>query len=225
MATWEQLFRNERHILRFPQPEVIKFVQRLESAFQERPLKVWDQCCGGGRHGIAVAKMGHQAFASDVSRTGVSNLIQWAADSGLACHTAVADMTQNPWTADQKFHGIICWDSLHHNTIKNIETAMDVFRCALVDNGLLMVSLISTHSGSGGEGKEIEKNTFIAEDGLEAGVPHHYFEEKGVRSLFRQWKICILAEVLVDYLEVEKEFYKNNPFPYTKWNVLARKEP
>ena len=70
MATWNELFKDERHIRRYPQPEVIQFVQRLELTFDDRPLKIWDQCCGGGRHSILIAEMGHEAYASDVSPVG-----------------------------------------------------------------------------------------------------------------------------------------------------------
>ncbi len=43
-----------------------------------------------------------------------------------------------------------------------------------------MVNLLSTKSGGRHKGTEIETNTFINDGGPEAGVPHHYFDEKGV---------------------------------------------
>lgn len=225
MPTWDELFRNKEHILRFPQPEATKFIQRLETAFDQRPLEIWDLCCGAGRHSITISQMGHQAFATDISPTGTRNLSEWAAELQLQCKTAVCDMSINPWPAGQKFHGILCWDALHHNTIENIAKTVRMARQALVSGGLFMVSLISVKSGTGGKGRLIEKNTFVQDDGLESGVPHHYFDESEVRVLFAGWSIRILAEVIVNYVETEPEFYRSNPFPYTKWNVLVRKEP
>ena len=71
-------------------------------------------------------------------------------------------------------------------------------------------------------GKEIEKNTFVRMDGSEAGVPHHYFDEQELRDLFKKWKVISLAEVIVTYLKAEIDF-SDNPFPYTKWNVIVKK--
>ena len=73
-------------------------------------------------------------------------------------------------------------------------------------------------------GRETEENTFVSDEGLEPGVPPHYFSEEEVGSLFGAFRICILAEVVVTYVETEPEFYKRNPFPYTKWNLLAGKD-
>jgi hypothetical protein len=88
---------------------------------------------------------------------------------------------------------------------------------------MFMVSLLNTKSGRADlRGKEIEKNTFVNEDGPEAGVPHHYFDEQGIRDLFKKWKIISLADIVVTYID-EKILYLDNPFPYTKWNVIVQK--
>jgi hypothetical protein len=133
-------------------------------------------------------------------------------------------MTANPWSPNEKFHGVVCWDALHHNTLLNISKAVSILYEAMVPGGLLLLSLISTKSGTDGEGLEIERNTFVSDEGLEAGVPHHYFDRDEISSMFSKWTTVILAEVVVTYLETEKEFYNSNPFPYTKWNLLLRRE-
>jgi len=70
----------------------------------------------------------------------------------------------------------------------------------------------------------IEKNTFIPHQGFDGCSMHHYFDEQEIRDVFKQWKIIILAEKLVNYIETEPEFYKTNPFPYTKWQLLVQKQ-
>ena len=71
-----------------------------------------------------------------------------------------ADMTNDPWPAEQ-FHGIICWDALHHNTIKNIRNAINIIYDRLCSGGQFLCTLISDKSGTHARKKEIEKNTFI----------------------------------------------------------------
>ena len=225
MATWDELFKDKQNVLTFPQTEVIKFIKRLENDFSSRPLDIWDQCCGGGRHTILIAQMGHNAFGSDISSTGIEHLQKWAKETGLTCQTAVSEMTRKIWKEEQKFHGIVCWDALHHNTLDGIRAAVNIMKDSLLDTGLLVATLISTKSGRHGKGSEIEKNTFIAEEGLESGVPHHYFDRAEIDELFKGWETCILAEIVATYFETEPNFYKQNPFPYTKWNLLMKKAP
>ena len=223
MPSWNELFKDKENILDFPQTEVLKFVKRLESASGKRPLSIWDLCCGAGRNSIAIAEIGHVVYSSDASPTGVSNLKKLLETKRYHCETAVCDMSVNPWQKND-FDGVFCWDALHHNTIGNIKATVEMVYSSLSDGGLFMASLLSTKSGHHNKGTQIEPNTFIQDQGLESGVPHHYFNEEEIMTLFQEWKICILAEVVVNYVETENEFYKNNPFPYTKWNILAMKE-
>ena len=223
MGTWDELYQDKSNIPDYPQPEVIRFIQRLESTFPERPLFLWDHCCGGGRHSILGARRGHRLFASDESPTGIQHLQHWASDQKLDCTTAVADMTDNPWGEAIQFHGIVSWDAIHHNTLDRIRAVIRMLRRSLRPGGYLLASLISTKSDGYGHGQEIEPNTFIVDESLDSGVPHHFFDLDEVKALFTDWRVCILAELVATYLETEPGFYKNNPFPYTKWNILVQK--
>jgi SAM-dependent methyltransferase len=224
MATWDQLFTDSKNILRFSQHEVIIFIERLQNVFETRPLSIWDLCCGAGRHSIAVAQMGHTVYANDISPNGIDHLNRWAADQNLRCKTAVSDMIDDPWDASLHFHGIICWDALHHNTLANIQKAVRHMESHLQPGGYLLATLMSTSNKGYGDGAEIEPGTFVCDDGFEAGVPHHYFSRDGIADLFEGWSKCIIAENIVNYVETEAEFYKQNPFNYTKWNLLLKKE-
>lgn len=223
MPTWDELFKDKKNILTFPQTEVMKFVDRLESTFDIRPLAIWDLCCGAGRNSVAIAKIGHNVYSSDVSPTGVNNLQSWLRSEDLWCETQVCEMSENPWKKHD-FNGVFCWDALHHNTIGKIKTTVDMVHDSLTRSGLFMASLLSTKSGQQDKGRQIEPSTYIYDQWAESGVPHHYFDETEIRDLFNGWKFLILAEIEVNYIETENEFYKNNPFPYTKWNVLVTKE-
>ena len=222
MATWNELFLNENFISALPQPEVYKFIKVLEGIFPDRPLSIWDLCCGAGRHAVLISQMEHNAYGSDISVNGINYTKKWLESSGLMANLKVADMTVNPFTG-LNFHGALSWDALHHNTISNINKAVDNVYESLCEGGMFMVSLRSTKSGKADlRGKEIEKNTFVMEDGSEAGVPHHYFNEQGIRELFKKWKIISLADIDVTYIE-ENIHYLSNPFSYTKWNVIVQK--
>ena len=186
MATWNELFLDERNIAALPQPEVYKFIKKLEGVFKGKVLSIWDLCCGAGRHSVLIAKMGHKVFGSDISENGIAYAERWMGNNKLKAEFRISDMTEFPWE-NQKFQGVICWDALHHNTIENIEKSVQNVYENLVDGGMFMVSLLSTKSGSNNKGKAIEHNTFVMEDGDEAGVPHHYFDEQEIRGLFKSF--------------------------------------
>ena len=222
LASWNELFLDERNIAALPQPEVYRFVKKLEGAFTQEKLSIWDLCCGAGRHTVLIAKMGHNAFGSDISENGIEHTKMWLKNNCLEADLKISDMTEFPWK-NQKFHGAFSWDALHHNTIANIEKAVQNVYDSLLDGGMFMVSLLSTKSGSYHKGREIEYNTFISDDGDEAGVTHHYFDESEIRDLFSGWKILNLVEQVNTYIETEPLFYLTNPFPYTKWGVIVQK--
>jgi len=222
MAEWNELFLDEKFIAAMPQPEVYKFVKLLENTFTDRPLSIWDFCCGAGRHTVLLSQMGHNAYGSDVSENGIEHTQQWLESSSLSATLKVADMTENLFPG-KNFHGAFSWDALHHNTISNINKAVDNVYDSLCDGGMFMVSLLCTKSGKPElRGREIEKNTFVRENDSEAGVPHHYFDEQGIRELFKKWKILSLVEIVATYVETDI-YYLDNPFPYTKWNVIVKK--
>lgn len=223
MATWNELFERDECVARFPERDVQEFVSLLERRFTERPLRIWDLCCGAGRHSVAIAARGHDVFASDAAPRGVALARERLAKLGLAAATAVADMTECPWP-DVRFHGVVGWDALHHNLLPEILEALETARVSLVPDGLLLATLKSTRADSYGEGAEIEPGTFVRGTGPEAGVPHHFFNEREVREALGEWELLSLVERVCDYRERAPGFVELNPFPYTVWGVLAMKQ-
>jgi SAM-dependent methyltransferase len=222
MATWNELFEQGRAVAEFPEREVQEFISLLERTFPERPLRIWDLCCGAGRHTLAIAGRGHAAYASDASARGIELTRERLARSGLSATSAVADMTERPWPG-VTFHGVLSWDALHHNTLANTLLALHHAHESLVDGGLLLATLKSTRADSFGAGLEIEAGTFVRDSGWEAGVPHHFFDEHGVRDALEEWELLSLVEMRCDYRVRSRDFMAVNPFRYTAWGVLARK--
>ncbi len=222
MSDWNTLFNDEKHINRIPESTIFRFVKILETNFKERPLKIWDLCCGAGRHTVALAGLGHEIYACDVSPNGVNLTREWLTKKKLTAFTEIVDMTSFPWN-EKEFHGVFSWSALHHNTLSNIQLAVDIAFDHLLPGGLFLCNLISTNADSFGHGDPIEEGTFIQNFGSEAGVKHHYFNETEIRKLFDKWEFLCLNEQVNNYLERGENFYEINPFPYTKWLILAKK--
>lgn len=224
MDKWKNYFVDEGDIARIPQVEVYEFIADLENYFSERPLRIWDLCCGAGRHTVALARIGHEVYASDGSAEAIDLTRQWIEKSGLAAVTSISEMTVCPFK-DIFFHGVISWDSLHHNTIGNIRKTVEEIRQHMVPNGLFMANVMSVNSMAGhhGSGREIEPYTFVHDDGHEAGIPHHFFDEDRLRSLLKAWEIVVMVEQVVSHKETSKDAPKINPFSYSFWGFVARK--
>ena len=222
MPTWNELFAQGECIARFPERPVLEFISLLERSSRERPLRIWDLCCGAGRHTAAMAECGHSVFASDGASKGVALTRKRLAELGLTAETSVADMTVCPW-ADVLFHGAVSWDALHHNVLSDVHKALRTVQQRLIDGGWFLATLKSTRADSFGMGREIEPGTFVQDTGAESGVPHHYFDEPGIREAFREWELPVLLERRCDYKERSANFLEVNPFDYTVWGVLARK--
>lgn len=223
MATWNELFLNSKYRMSAPQFEVYKFIRQLEGIFPDHPLAIWDLCCGTGRNTTLIAEMGHIAYGSDISENGIKFTQALLEKQGVEGTLKVSDMTEYPF-GEKKLQGIFSWNALHHNTLENIKKAVDIVYEALVEQGLFMVTLMSTRSEGFGIGREIETGTFVQDDGEEAGVPHHYFTEQEVRDLFSKFEMVILSEQVANYIKTEEKFYEMNPFHYTKWAILVRKK-
>jgi SAM-dependent methyltransferase len=222
MPTWDELFRRRELVAEWPESPVQRFISLLERTFADRPLRVWDLCCGAGRHTAAIAARGHQAFASDASASGIALVRERLSVRGLEAETAVADMSECPWD-DAEFHGVVAWDSLHHDVVSRIRASVDMVHAHLVPGGAFLATLKSTRADSFGAGRELEPGTFVQESGPESGVPHHYFTESEIRELLAGWRLSVLLERVCAYRERGADFPAVNPFDYTTWCVLAWK--
>ena len=228
MATWNELFEKDEFIATLPQPEVYKFVRMLEKRFSERPLKIWDVCCGAGRHTALIAELGHDIYASDNAPNALTLTQNLLKKKGLTTIMKLSDMTVCPWDDNLKFHGVLSWDAIHHNTIANIQKAVDIIYDKLIPEGLFMgcikaFSALNLPNGGKIPGVEIEPNTIVFTSGPEASVPHHFFDEANIRNLFKKWKIELLVEQQYTYVETTDKYWENNPFHYSTWGVVAKK--
>jgi ubiquinone/menaquinone biosynthesis C-methylase UbiE len=169
MPSWNELFLREENVTRVPEREIYRFVSVLERCFSGRPLRIWDLCCGAGRHTVAMARSGHDTYASDAAPNGIARTREWLSELDLSARTSVCDMTRCPWP-DVMFHGALSWDALHHNTLASTERAITGVHRQLIPGGLFLATLKSTRADSCGRGQEIEPNTFVQGSGMEAGV-------------------------------------------------------
>jgi 2-polyprenyl-3-methyl-5-hydroxy-6-metoxy-1,4-benzoquinol methylase len=90
MTNYEEEFQKSSDICGPPFPEILSFFERFDGS----QVKVLDLGCGQGRDALPIARMGHSIVGVDVSKTGVTQMVDAAKRESLAVKGEVADISE-----------------------------------------------------------------------------------------------------------------------------------
>ena len=176
---WDDLYRDPKFCLKEPAEEVVQLVPMLHTRKAKRVL---DLGFGAGRHILYLARQGFEVYGTDISLRGEQITKDWLAQEQLQAELIMSDMTVIPYS-DNFFDACICRGVITHNTTDGVRSCIAGMYRTLMPGGIVMCTFISRESSEYRRGQEIEPNTFVPEDGIEAGVPHHFADEEETRSL------------------------------------------
>ena len=83
--------------------------------------------------------------------------------------------------------------------------------------GRALLTVQSKRGYSYGKGQPLEPDTFLRDEGADAGVPHHYFDEQGLRELFADFAIVELFPVEWD------EMKGGAAYRHAHWAIVVEK--
>ncbi len=214
MPSWNELYADPSLLPIPEEPE--PFVARaLESLPAPRSTQVLDIGCGGGRHLVWLERHGFTAHGMDSAPRGLAHARAWLQREGHPVRIALADMGALPFAGD-RFDAVIAHHVLYHARRAGVRCALDEVERVLCDEGMLLGTLLSTRSWKHGEGRCLERATYVQERGPEAGVAHHYCDEAEARDL--------LAGFDVDSLALD-EFSDDDGHRQSHWQFVAIKRP
>ncbi len=98
MASWNELFADEKNRELIPETAVYRFCRIVEGAFDERPLNFWDLGCGAGRHTVALSRLGYDVCATDNAPRAIDLTMERLTEFELSADVRLADMTECPWS-------------------------------------------------------------------------------------------------------------------------------
>jgi ubiquinone/menaquinone biosynthesis C-methylase UbiE len=192
---WELAWRQERWTETSPPlPVVVDFAEDLK---RESAKRVLDLGCGAGRHSILLAKTGFQVVALDLSETALKILEDRLKTASIDNVTLVKhEMWELPFV-ENYFDGVVCTNVLHHGRLVEIKRAVrEIHRVMRKGSSALIVAL-STADFRKGNGKMLERNTYVFTRGEERGIIHHFFTRQELRSCFGEFEIVSFEERLI----------------------------
>jgi len=176
-ADWNQLFTDPTKIKRDPDSLVAELCRTLRPG-----ARVLDLGCGAGRHLLHLSRNMIQACGSDLSPEGLRLSRDWLAREGLSAHLLLSEMSALPWR-ENSFDGAVSINVLNHATLEGGARAVTEIRRVLKLRAPFYFLIIGREDFRCGEGDEIEPFTFIHRQGIEAGVPHHFYTSSEIEQI------------------------------------------
>jgi ubiquinone/menaquinone biosynthesis C-methylase UbiE len=192
---WELAWRQERWAETSPPlPIVVDFAEDLK---REGARRVLDLGCGAGRHSILLGKMGFQVVALDVSETALKTLEGRLKTASIDNITLVKHEMRDLPFVDNYFDGVVCTNVLHHGRLVEIKRAIREVHRVMREESLAFVVVLSSSDFRRGNGKRLERNTYVFTRGEERGIIHHFFAREELKSCLRGFKVLSFEERLI----------------------------
>ncbi|MDP4176906.1 MAG: class I SAM-dependent methyltransferase [Bacillota bacterium] len=216
---WEMLHSQSRFRPKYPSEQIVQFVFR--NFTRNEKTKVLDLGCGAGRHVYFMANENIDTYGVDISKEGISNAKKTLEYAGLKATLKVAAVDELPFE-DNIFDGIVCYGVLYYCKKYEIKKAIEEIYRILKPSGKGILVVRNKKDYRFGDGKEIEKNTFIIQEEdsnngafNENGMTMHFFEKDELQSLFSKFKNVFIDEII--------ETHENGKFCDSNFKVVFEK--
>lgn len=155
------------------------FAPCLEEFFDHlspcRGRTVLDLGCGNGRNIPRLVEAGMVVHAIDNNSVALHTARMRVAPYRDALPPKRMDMCHLDYP-DAFFDAVVAISVLNHGTRAEVDRAFTEVQRVLKPRGLFLVTMISTTHRTYGKGEEIDADTFILDEGVDAGVPHRFFD-------------------------------------------------
>jgi cyclopropane fatty-acyl-phospholipid synthase-like methyltransferase len=182
---WDEIFKEQGAFFGEPHEDMPTIVELLK---RKGSRTVLDLGSGSGRHVVYLAKCGFSVYGLDSSPEGIEITRNWLKREGLTADLRLHSMLEPLPYDDDFFDAVISIQVIHHAKIAEIKRIVQEIARVLKRDGLNFVT-VPKQKSQAETFQEIEPNTFIPLDGLEKGLPHHYFTPEELRKLFKDFTV------------------------------------
>ena len=207
---WNSLYARGEFTWKEPHELVRNLLPTLMSLSGTRIL---DLGCGAGRHVVYLSEYDFVCHGTDHAFTGLEVARDWLRNEGLETNLTQSKMISLPYVT-RSFEAVVCLYVIYHGTMGQIEMAFNEIYRVLKLGGIAQVTFISDKHHRYGKGVEIEPHTFITSVGADAGIPHHFNDNREMLWMVRDFEV----------LEFESLDQTNEDgLRESHWSLLLRK--
>ncbi len=184
-TVWNTIFAREGLVFVNPHEDMPHLADLLS---QRRAHTLLDLGCGTGRHVLYFGERDFDVYGIDSASAGLASTQHRLTEANLTAHLMQCDIFETLPFGDAFFDAILSVQVIHHARLAQIVALVDEMARILTSGGLLFVTVPELQN-QGTHFQQIEPGTFMPLDGIEAGLPHHYFTPEELRELFRTFSI------------------------------------
>lgn len=182
---WNKILHDKIYSPEEPDDSVKSLVAILK---KRNASQILDLACGAGRHVVYLAEQGFNLTGADFSETGLLMARDRVMKLKLDASFVKCDVKTLPFIKSS-FDAVVCTRAIYHQKLTQMQETISEIKRVLSRNGLVLVDFLSTRTHSHGKGMEVEKNTFMEQEGMEKGITHHFIDEDELKMLFRDFEI------------------------------------
>lgn len=177
IAVWERVMDMPAYRRRQPEPQL----SRLLKPGGGHRRKALDIGCGWGRHLTLLAEIGWRVTGLDWAQSAVNHSREALVEQRLEGAVIKGDYRRIPFR-DGEYYLVVATDVLHHGRLADFKRALGEIKRVLRLGGQAVISLPSVRNMPRLlAGNWIEDATVVLHQGLEAGLPHHFFTADEIR--------------------------------------------
>ena len=195
---WKIVKDDFRNVWKNPSMESFYLLNRWKSDNKKDFL---DLGCGLGRHAILFGKNGFNVSCFDISDEAINKTKKWSEEENLVFDYKQGDMLSLPYK-DNSFDCILCMNVISHTDTSGIKKVIGELNRVLKRNGECYLTLCSKDTwGYKTDWPSVDENTkLMMTEGPEYRVPHFYVDYELAKSLFSDFEIVDIHQV-VNYYE------------------------
>jgi cyclopropane fatty-acyl-phospholipid synthase-like methyltransferase len=163
---------------KYPDENLVRYISRNYKDINSRhKLKVLLNGFASGRHVIYFAKEGFDTYGIDITEEAVKMVNEWLDQEKLRAKITLGDALQLPYS--KGFFDIVeDWGMIEHFSLENRKIAFEQIAKVLKKDGVFILVAKNMADYYYGQGKEIEKNTFILNTYFVENLQTHFYSKE-----------------------------------------------
>jgi tellurite methyltransferase len=173
---WDKQWATEVGRAEWTAPE--EDVRRIVAFLRECGVRrVLDLGCGVGRHALLLASIGFDVAALEMSANGIQIARRFAEECGTCIEFCLAAMSSLPYRTDSMDY-VLAWNVIYHGDLSLLGKTLDEIYRVLRPGGVFQATLLSKRNAYFGVGRELAKDTWVADGKAEKRHPHCYLNAR-----------------------------------------------